>query len=121
MATDSMTVKITPNERGNPMTSNRAPAFQRSKDRASRNADEEHSGQAFLPLRDPGAVVKRDRFWIVAECHRYVVNGVSILEETASKGVAEAVWGRLLFEGASGFERLSKTPPPDVRDGLEAC
>ena len=65
--------------------------------------------------------MKRDRFRIVAECHRHVVNGVSILEETARKGVAEAVWSWLLIEGTSGFERLSKTAPPDVRDGLKAC
>ena len=65
--------------------------------------------------------MKRDRFRIVAECHCHVVNGVSILEETARKGVTEAVWGWLLFEGASGFERLSQTPPPDVGDGLKAC
>ena len=63
--------------------------------------------------------MKRDRFRIVAERHRHVVNGVSILEETTSKCVAEAVWGRLLFEGASGFERVSKTPAPDIGDGLE--
>jgi hypothetical protein len=33
--------------------------------------------------------MKGDRLRIVAECHRHVVNGVSILEETARKGVAE--------------------------------
>ena len=42
MATDRMTVKITPNDRGNPMTSTEHRSFQRSRDRASRNADEEH-------------------------------------------------------------------------------
>jgi hypothetical protein len=65
--------------------------------------------------------MKRDRFRIVAECNRHVVGRVSILEETAHKGVTEAVWGRLLFEGTSRFERLSKTPTPDVGDGLKAC
>ena len=65
--------------------------------------------------------MKRDRFRVVAECHRHVVNGVSILEESSREGVAEAVRGRLLFEGASGFERLSKTPAPDVGDGLKTC
>ena len=65
--------------------------------------------------------MKRDCLRIVAECHRHVVNGVSILEETARKGVAEAVRGRLLFEGASRFKRVSKAAAPDVGDGLEAC
>jgi len=63
--------------------------------------------------------MKRHSFRVVAECHRYVVNGISILEETTRKGVPEAVRGRLLFEGASGFERVSKTPAPDIGDGLE--
>src|SRR5207249_6976953 len=55
----------------------------------------------------------------VAECHRHVVGGVSSLEETASKGVTEAVWGRLLFEGANRFKRVSKAAAPDVGDGLK--
>ena len=61
----------------------------------------EHSGQSFLPLRDPGAVMQRDRLRAVAECHRDLVNGVSVLEESSCKGVAEAVRGRLLLEGAT--------------------
>ena len=65
--------------------------------------------------------MERHRFWVVAERHRDVVNGVSVLEKSSRKGVAETVRGRLPFEWASGFERLSKTPPPDVRDGLKAC
>ena len=65
--------------------------------------------------------MKRDRLRIVAECHRHVVDGVSILEEPSRECVAEAVRGRLLFEGAGGFKRVSKTSAPDVGDGLEAC
>jgi hypothetical protein len=65
--------------------------------------------------------MKRDSFWIIAERHRHIVDGISILKETASKGVPEAVGRRLLFKWASRFERLSKTSAPDVGDSLEAC
>jgi hypothetical protein len=64
--------------------------------------------------------MKRDRLRVVPECHRHVVNGVSILEKSTRKCVAEAVRSRLLFEGAGGFERVSKTRAPDVGDRLKA-
>jgi hypothetical protein len=51
----------------------------------------------------------------------HIVDGVSILEEASRKGVAEAVRSGLLFERASGVERVRHTTAPDVGDGLEPC